>query len=97
MLLNGKEYNLEYTIGVRVAYNNWAAANPKKGLTEAVLQEFLLMIGGWNKAHNGNQKAPTLDELAVLPAWAFDDIQAAVEECEKRGSARTVEADSPKK
>lgn len=97
MILNGKEYNLEYTIGVRVAYNNWAAANPKKGITEAIIQEFLLMIAGWNKAHNGNQAVPSIDELAALPGWAFDDIKASVEECERLGSERKVEAEPSKK
>lgn len=89
-----KKIKLAYTVGVRVAFNNWAAAHTKTGVTEAILREFILMAEAWNAVNKQTQTIPTMDELAMLPAYVFDDIEAAVKACEKADSKRTVDAES---
>ena len=88
------EYNLAYTVGVRVEFDNWVVQNMKKSVTEATVQKFIFMIKGYDMANGTKQDPPTIEELAVLPAYVIDEISAAVVACEKAGAKRTVEAKS---
>ena len=96
MRINGKEYNLFYSIGAHVAYDNWVITNPKASFTEGVLMKFTFMIAAYNNAHGIKQDPPTRDELAVLPNSIFEEIFQNVTACEKADTERKVEAE-PKK
>lgn len=97
MEINGKEYGLFYSIGAHVAFDNWAVSNPKASYTEGVIMKFRMMAMAYNDA-NGikDNEPPTKEEIAVLPNYMFEDIMAAVMECEERDTKRTVEAESKK-
>lgn len=97
MEINGKEYNLFYSIGAHVAYDNWAVANPKASFTEGIIMKFRMMVMAYNDANRiKDNDPPTKEELAILPNSIFEDIMTAVMECEKRDTERKVESE-PKK
>ena len=97
MKINGKEYNLFYSIGAHVDFDNWAVSHPKASYTEGVMIKFELMVKAYNNAHGiKNNDPPSKDELATLPNSLFEEIMTEVLECEKRDTERKVEAE-PKK
>ena len=97
MTINGVEYNLFYSLGAHIAYDNWAVNNPKASYTEGVVMKFQFMIMAYNSANGIKDKEPpTKEELAGLPNSVFEEIMEAVMLCEKRDSERKVEA-KPKK
>lgn len=97
MEINGKEYNLFYSIGAHIAFDNWAVAHPKASFTEGVMMKFRMMVTAYNDAHGiKDNEPPAKEELAVLPNSMFEEIMAAVMECEKRDTERKVNAE-PKK
>ncbi len=95
--INDKEYNLFYSIGAHIAFDNWAVQNPKSSFTEGYIQKFIFMVLAYNNA-NGikDNDPPTKEELAVLPNSVFEDIVEAVLRCEKGDTERKVEAASKK-
>lgn len=97
MKINGKEYNLYYSIGAHIAYDNWVVSNQNASYTEGVIQKFIFMILAYNNA-NGikDNDPPTKEELALLPNSVFEEIMAAVMLCEKADTERKVESE-PKK
>lgn len=96
MKINGKEYELFYSIGAHVAFDNWAIAHPKASFTEGVMMKFRMMVTAYNDAHHTENEPPTKEELSVLPNSVFEEILAAVMECEKRDTERKIESE-PKK
>lgn len=96
MKINGKEYNLFYSIGAHVAYDSWVVQHPKASFTEGVLMKFTFMVAAYNQAHGLKQEPPTKDQLSVLPNSVFEEIFAAVTECEKADTERKVEAEPAK-
>lgn len=97
MTINRKEYNLFYSIGAHIAFDNWAVLNPKSSFAEGYIQKFIFMVLAYNEV-NGikNNDPPTKEELALLPNSVFEEIMAEVLQCEKRDTERKVEAE-PKK
>lgn len=95
--INGKEYNLFYSIGAHIAFDNWAVANQKASYTEGVIQKFIFMVLAYNNA-NGikDNDPPEKEELATLPNSVFMEIMEAVNKCEAADTERKVEAE-PKK
>lgn len=97
MKINGKEYNLFYSIGAHVDFDNWAVSHPKASYTEGVMIKFGLMVKAYNNAHGiTDNDPPGKEELSGLPNSLFEEIMAEVLECEKRDTERKVEAE-PKK
>lgn len=97
MKINGKEYNLFYSIGAHVEFDNWALAHQKTSYTEGVIQKFILMILAYNDA-NGitDNDPPTKEEIAKLPNSVFSEIMEAVNACEKADTERKVEVEAKK-
>lgn len=95
--INNKEYNLFYSIGAHIAFDNWAVTHQKASYTEGVIQKFIFMVLAYNNA-NGitDNDPPEKEELATLPNSVFMEIMEAVNECEKADTERKVEVE-PKK
>lgn len=95
IIINGKEYNLYYSIGAHIAYDNWVVANQKASYTEGVIQKFIFMVLAYNNA-NGikDNDPPTKEELACLPNSMFEEIMAEVLRCEKADTERKIETES---
>ena len=91
--INGKEYNLFYSVGAHVAFDNWAVSHPKASFTEGIIQKFIMMCIAYNDAFHEKQETPKKEEIALFPNSVFEEIAEAVNECEKADTERKVEAE----
>lgn len=96
--INGKEYGLFYSVGVRCKFDNWLIANPKAAYTEGGIYQAVLMNEAFNKLH-GTKDVLSKEMLYDLPARELDILLEAVDSQRVADSSVTVEAEDkpPKK
>lgn len=95
MIINGKEYGLFYSVGVRCKFDQWLINNQQAPYTEGVIMQATLMNEAFNKA-NGTKDVLTREMIYNLPARELDALIAAVDKQRETDSAITVEVEEEK-
>lgn len=92
--INGKKYNLFWSVGARLEYDEWIVSHQDSGtVSESIVRQAVAMSRAYNDANGIKDKDAvlTIEEIKRQPASFLDELSEVVRATIQGDSETTVE------